>query len=57
MDVLLNDGRFDFQYKLVDGFIDFSHAAYIAAKMGIDEGITKRANQVLFFKKLFTLFQ
>ncbi|CAG9538643.1 unnamed protein product [Cercopithifilaria johnstoni] len=46
MDVVLNDGNFDFQYKLVDGFIDFSHASYVASKMGIDNEIIKRANQV-----------
>lgn len=48
MDVILNDGNFDFQYKLVDGFIDFSHASYIASKVGIDNDIIKRANQVHF---------
>uniref|UniRef100_A0A0R3S1D7 DNA_MISMATCH_REPAIR_2 domain-containing protein n=1 Tax=Elaeophora elaphi TaxID=1147741 RepID=A0A0R3S1D7_9BILA len=46
MNVTLNDGNFDFQYKLVDGFIDFSHASHIASKMGIDNEIIKRANQV-----------
>ncbi|VDM93755.1 unnamed protein product [Onchocerca ochengi] len=46
MDVMLNDGNFDFQYKLVDGFIDCSHAAYVASKVGIDNKIIKRANQV-----------
>ncbi|VBB29228.1 unnamed protein product [Acanthocheilonema viteae] len=46
MDVMLNDGNFDFQYKLVDGFIDFSHASYIASKMGIDNEIIRRANQI-----------
>ncbi|VDK87685.1 unnamed protein product [Litomosoides sigmodontis] len=46
MDVMLDDGNFDFQYKLVDGFIDYSHASHIASKMGIDSGILRRANQV-----------
>lgn len=46
MDVMLDDGNFDFQYKLVDGFIDFSYASYVASKMGIDNGIVRRANQV-----------
>ncbi|VDM08160.1 unnamed protein product [Wuchereria bancrofti] len=46
MDVIVNDGNFDFQYKLVNGFIDFSHASYIASKVGIDDEIIKRANQI-----------
>ncbi|VDO38463.1 unnamed protein product [Onchocerca flexuosa] len=46
MDIMLNDGNFDFQYKLVDGFIDCSHASYIASKVGIDNKIIKRANQI-----------
>ncbi|KAK6107937.1 MutS domain V family protein [Brugia pahangi] len=46
MDVILNDGNFDFQYKLVDGFIDFSHASYVASKVGIGDEVIKRANQI-----------
>uniref|UniRef100_A0A915PN94 DNA mismatch repair proteins mutS family domain-containing protein n=1 Tax=Setaria digitata TaxID=48799 RepID=A0A915PN94_9BILA len=46
MDVVLDGGNFEFQYKLVDGFIDSSHASHTASKVGIDMEIIKRANQV-----------
>ncbi|MCP9262559.1 BMA-MSH-5, isoform c [Dirofilaria immitis] len=46
MDVILKDGNFNFQYKLVDGFIDCSYASYIASKVGIDSEIIKRANEI-----------
>lgn len=41
-----DDGRIQFQYKLVDGQIDNSYASHTALCMGIPKDIVARADQV-----------
>ncbi|KAK6048113.1 MutS domain V protein [Cooperia oncophora] len=46
MEVRCRGAELDFQYRLVDGVVDSSYAAYIACKMGIPYDVGDRAKQV-----------
>ncbi|VDO04292.1 unnamed protein product [Haemonchus placei] len=46
MEVRCRGAELDFQYRLVDGVVDLSYAAYTASKMGIPQDVGDRANQV-----------
>lgn len=46
LEVIMDTDRVDFQYQLVDGYIDYSFANRTAKEMGISESITNRAAEV-----------
>ncbi|KAE9419165.1 hypothetical protein Angca_009843, partial [Angiostrongylus cantonensis] len=46
LEVLRRGAELDFQFRLVEGMVDSSFAAYVAAKMGVPTGVVDRANEV-----------
>ncbi|KAJ1374483.1 MutS protein msh5 [Parelaphostrongylus tenuis] len=46
LEVLRRGAELDFQFRLVEGLVDSSFAAYVAAKMGVPSEVVNRANQI-----------
>ena len=48
LEVVKKGTRLDYQFQLVGGLIDCSHAAYTAGSMGIPQSVVLRSNEVVY---------
>lgn len=46
MEVKCRGADLDFQYRMVDGMVESSYAAYTASKMGVPKDVVDRAVEV-----------